>query len=175
MAEQFFRSQDRRYGLFLSAPCVSKAVKTCGKAGRLETGGILVGNYNEDHSIGIVKEILPPPPDSVAGPSTFIRGTKGVKRELKTLRREKQIFYLGEWHFHPFAAPTPSTVDLSEMRSKKLKRAFHCPEPILLIIGGDPKGKWRARAFVYPESEDGQELFASEESSSLAKNLMTIR
>jgi hypothetical protein len=50
--------------------------------------------------------------------------------------------YLGEWHFHPFAAPSPSSIDYSQMAEIAVSRSWRCPEPVLLIIGGDPRGEW---------------------------------
>jgi hypothetical protein len=40
------------------------------------------------------------------------------------------------------------------MQKLSKDRKLKCPEPILLIIGGNPKGAWRANAYVYPANQD---------------------
>jgi hypothetical protein len=31
--------------------------------------------------------------------------------------------------------------------------AYNCPEPVMLLVGGDPDSKWNVRAFVFPKGE----------------------
>jgi hypothetical protein len=57
-------------------------------------------------------------------------------------------FYLGEWHFHPFNDPAPSSTDIDQLKKFSETPSLRCPEPIMLIVGGNPYGKWSARAFI---------------------------
>jgi hypothetical protein len=44
------------------------------------------------------------------------------------------------------------------MKSIASTESYHCPEPILMIVGGDPKRDWHVRAFVYVAGDGLQEL-----------------
>lgn len=83
-----------------------------------ETGGVLLGNIDHDaRSIGLA-HALPAPTDSAEGPSEFIRGTRGLSREIRQAEKRSggQLRYLGEWHSHPPGRPpTPSATDLEQI------------------------------------------------------------
>ena len=89
------------------------------------------------------------PPDSRAGPTWFHRGTAGLQRLVGRAWRDRGEYYLGEWHHHPGAAPTPSLTDVTQMRAIATDPARACPEPILVIVGGDPADAWAISAGVY--------------------------
>jgi hypothetical protein len=59
---------------------------------------------------------------------------------------------LGEWHFHPYATPSASADDERQMLTIADDPRYHCPEPILLIMGGDPSGAWTMAAYVFTRS-----------------------
>lgn len=147
MPDMVFRSADKRLGLHLPIGIVQELLDRCREAGMLETGGILVGSYTPEHDCAIVSGISAAPPDSRRGRSWFERGVSGLQRWLNGLWR-RQEYYLGEWHFHPGAAAFPSGVDLSQMQRIAKTESYHCPEPILLIVGGDPHGSWTVRSIV---------------------------
>jgi integrative and conjugative element protein (TIGR02256 family) len=147
MTELIFRSSDNRYGLHLPPPIVNDLLSRCREAKMLETGGILVGRYNPNHDWAIVSMVSDAPADSRRGPTWFERGVTGLQRWLNGLWRQRE-YYLGEWHFHPGGPPSPSSTDLSQMQEIADAESYHCPEPILLIIGGDPRGSWTARSLV---------------------------
>jgi hypothetical protein len=88
-----------------------------------------------------------------AGTSWLIRGIKGLHSWLQRLWKEGGGYYLGEWHFHPFAAPTPSHQDVLQMKRIANTESYQCAEPILLIIGGDPSGIWTSRVEVHTRSD----------------------
>ncbi|HMP03958.1 MAG TPA: Mov34/MPN/PAD-1 family protein [Gemmatales bacterium] len=157
MADRHFRSPDKRFGVQISEGELAKAVKQCVKAGRNETGGILVGRYTAAHDCAVVTSASDAPQDSRAGGTWFSRGVAGLQRWLNGLWKSK-AFYLGEWHFHPFALASPSGDDLAEMRSISTTESYHCPEPILMIVGGDPKMEWHVKVFVYLPDEGLREL-----------------
>ena len=48
---------------------------------------------------------------------------------------------------------TPSGTDIGQMHEIATSSPYACPEPTMLIIGGDPCGNWNARAFVFPKAE----------------------
>jgi len=147
MPDLVFRSADHRFGLHMPSGIVHDLIDRCQHAGMLETGGILVGKYNSEHDCATVSAISAMPPDSRRGRSWFERGVTGLQRWLNGLWSRRE-YYLGEWHFHPGAAPFPSSVDLSQMKRIANTKSYHCPEPILLIIGGDPSGSWNVQSLV---------------------------
>lgn len=155
-----FWSDDHRFGLQFSLAQLDIALKYCQKAIPNETGGILVGYYSTSLDCAIITCFSGPPPDSSQGRTWFKRGVAGLQLWLDGLWEKRTAYYLGEWHFHPFAPPTPSSDDNDQLWEFAAAPKFHCPEPILLIIGGDPKGFGTCRldAFVFPIGFTRQKL-----------------
>lgn len=79
-----------------------------------------------------------PPSDSTAGRTWFVRGINGLGRMLDKCFKSAGSYYLGEWHFHPFASPSPSSQDIQQMLTIAKDKKYNCPEPIMIILGGDP-------------------------------------
>jgi hypothetical protein len=158
MPDREYRSPDMRFGLKLPESELSRMAGFCQKAKGKETGGILVGLYTEKLDCALVTVASKAPRDSQAGPTWFRRGVSGLQRWLKRLWKSN-TFYIGEWHFHPFAAPDPSGTDISEMTEVSNDGGYKCPEPVLVILGGDPAEDFRIRAFVFPQGQAHVELF----------------
>jgi integrative and conjugative element protein (TIGR02256 family) len=146
--ELCLRSADKRFGIRLKATHVASLVAECRKAGAQETGGILIGHYSRDHAMAFVTEVTSAPIDSKRGTTWFDRGIRGLKKTLRVSWHQTRTFYLGEWHFHPGAAPNPSPVDSSQMAEIAKSPQYACPEPILLIVGGTEKQRTVA-GYVY--------------------------
>jgi integrative and conjugative element protein (TIGR02256 family) len=161
MADLHFISEDRRFEIHIGGAQVDEMVRFCVKSGKNETGGILAGKYDHSHKRADISIVVDAPEDSRRGRFTFVRGVRGLQGWLNLLWSKKQRYYLGEWHFHPFAAPEPSSTDLKQMRYVAEDAGHHCPEPIMLILGGDPKGRWTIRAFIFPRGRSWQELHSS--------------
>ena len=122
----------------------------CRRAFPSETGGILIGVYNESLNCAMVGNATGPGRDARAGRTWFERGVAGLQELLRTHWQQRSGYYLGEWHFHPDAAPVPSPTDERSMRQFASSAQYRCPEPVLLIIGGDPQQTWTVSAAVYP-------------------------
>ena len=73
-------SEDKKYGLRISEKIVKKILGFCVKAGNKETGGILVGYYNQHHDCAIVTDCSSPPIDSQHEKDRFYRGIRGRGR-----------------------------------------------------------------------------------------------
>lgn len=142
MPEILLRSRDARFGLHLGAGHVERILELCADAGDDETGGVLLGRYNTRRDTALVTGVLGPPRDSGRGRTWFHRGVDGVQRIIYRAWDLRREYYLGEWHFHPFAAPEPSPKDFRQMGEIADSASWKCPEPILLIIGGDPLTNW---------------------------------
>ena len=151
LPERFvFRSSDLRFGLTIPDTALDVLLGFCVGAGVSETGGILIGHYAPALDMAIVTQVSGPPDDSSSGRSFFTRGTRGLQSLLNRLWRRRQ-YYLGEWHFHPYATPIASGRDRRQMLAFARDHALKCPEPVLLLIGGDPQGNWQVAAFVFPK------------------------
>jgi len=133
-------------------------VSLCRKAKRAETGGIVAGRYNGQLDWAIVTEVTGPPTDSRSGRNWFQRGVRGLQQLIERLWQRDRSCYLGEWHYHPYAPPTPSGPDTSQMRKIADLASYECPEPILLILGGDPDKELETRAFVFCRGSEYVEL-----------------
>lgn len=130
-------SQSGKLRLQLRKRSVEQIIKLCQEANNLETGGILIGNYTEDQITAQVTEVTKPSTDSKSNLTTFVRGVEGLQK-LLNFRWKQHRYYIGEWHYHPFASPNPSTIDLNQFAEFARDKKMHCPEPVLLIFGGNP-------------------------------------
>lgn len=102
-----------------------------------EGAGVLLGYRRADH-IHIVQATLPGA-DDVRSRFSFWRCDQShqhiATREWQSSGETKD--YLGEWHTHPEAHPSPSSLDLSEWRVLCKKRQ----EPLVFMILGT-EGRW---------------------------------
>lgn len=130
---------------------LTKILEHCVSAKGLETGGILVGTYNEAHDVASISDASGPPRDSKSGSTWFYRGVQGLQAWLRRLWTGN-CYYLGEWHFHPRAQPKPSETDVNQIREISCSAAYQCPEPLLIIVGGEAPGNWEVAAFVSPRN-----------------------
>ncbi len=153
-----FQSSDGKYGFVIGQENLSKILEACILSGHNETGGILVGYYTKKHDIAVLTAVSTAPADSRHGRNWFERGVHGLQYWLRSLWNSKRYYYLGEWHFHPNQSPTPSGEDMQQMRSIAESARYRCPEPLLLVIGGNPRGNWTAQVSLFPRAKDVVEL-----------------
>lgn len=125
------------------------ALALCSAAGRRETGGVIIGRYTAALDCAVITELSPPPPDSRADSSRFERGVQGLRNLLRARWKREGTYYLGEWHFHPFAKAEPSSIDEAGIATIARDHRSRCPEPLLLIIGGEPSAGSELRLHVW--------------------------
>ena len=118
----------------------------CRESGDLETGGVLVGRYNEAHDTAIVTRVWGPPEDSVRRRTSFWRGTQGLQQHLDGLWTVQE-YYLGEWHYHPRGGGQPSAGDKRQMIRIAESLDYNTSEPVLIVVGGS---NWDVVAHVFP-------------------------
>lgn len=131
-------------------PLLAEVTQVAGRAGRTETGGILIGEYFDNGRSVRIREITPMPSDSQFGRTWFKRGRKGLDALLKRRWREGQ-HYIGEWHSHPGGSAQPSGSDISTMRRIASDPLYRCASPVLLIVGGDPPDRYSISLTVFVE------------------------
>ena len=78
-------SPDGRFRVQFGSRQLEALLDMCRESGDLETGGVLVGRYNEAHDTAIVTRVWGPPGDSVRRRTSFWRGTQGLQQQLDAL------------------------------------------------------------------------------------------
>lgn len=148
MTDRIYYHNDFPYTVVLKNKLIKQMLEFCCAKMPLETGGILVGDYSEDASSATIKYITGPPQDSRHRRYEFYRGTHNLESLLSDFW-EQGKFYLGEWHFHPKSSSDPSLVDRKQMKKISTGGNYNCPEPILLIIGGNPNTEWHLSCSIF--------------------------
>lgn len=146
MSNMFFKAESQPMKVSLPVELYGEILNQCEKSLPLETGGILVGQYSDDLDCARITRIVDSASKSRRGPFSFFRSNVGL---IDILNDEwtKGNYYLGEWHFHPNSSSSPSAVDINQMHKISEHKKLHCPEPILLIIGGC-KAEWNISVHV---------------------------
>ena len=149
---RYFESADGLYGVRISSLILKNLHDLCSESYPYETGGILIGRYSEDLTWAIITSITNAPMASRHTPCLFVRSNQGVLAQLKGLWKWDQ-YYLGEWHYHPNASPKPSGLDSKTMFNLSKNKSLHCPEPILFIVGGNPRD-WQQYLSVFKQNKE---------------------
>lgn len=142
-----FLAEDNSIAVDLDDRALAAMLALCAKSGRLETGGVLIGRYSEFGDRVLVIKATGPTRDSRRFPFAFIRGIVGLTSRLRDEWKDG-LYYVGEWHFHPFASPRPSGTDSKQIKAFARTSDLRCPHPTLLVLGGNPAGRWTMAAAV---------------------------
>lgn len=134
---RLFLAPDASVAVELEDAALDPMLVLCRHSGRLETGGILIGRYGEYRDRVIVSRVTGPSKDSRRFPANFIRGIMGLARRLREDWRHG-LYYVGEWHFHPFHSPEPSPKDRGQIRTFAADATLLCPRPVMIVVGGNP-------------------------------------
>jgi hypothetical protein len=108
-----------------------------------ETGGPLVGLIDQEAKRVAVVHALAAPPDSTGSPMEFVRGTRGLLRQIEDARTRTggQVRYIGEWHSHPRGSSVaPSATDLRQICELSLITDLDGLPALSLIVGEDGLG-----------------------------------
>lgn len=102
-----------------------------------ETGGILLGYFDQKLKMLHLVDALSAPPDSDASLDGFTRGKHGLKeaRENWLRRTANVVDYVGDWHSHPRGAPArASTLDVGLIAHLALIMAQDGLPAIMIIV-----------------------------------------
>ncbi len=105
-----------------------------------ETGGILLGYFDNNANSVIVVDALPAPRDSKASRSFFERGLDGVIDTVVEAgkRTAGVVGYIGEWHSHPEGcSAAPSGDDKFQLAYLSLGLAVEGLPAVMLIVSED--------------------------------------
>lgn len=103
-----------------------------------ETGGVVLGYFDQKNKILYLVDAQPPPPDSQSDPNWFVRGSKGLNeaRMEWSLRTGGVVDYVGDWHSHPQGASSkPSSLDRSLFEYLSQEMATMGLLAIMIIVG----------------------------------------
>ncbi|TEB09361.1 ThiF family adenylyltransferase [Pelotomaculum propionicicum] len=103
-----------------------------------ETGGILIGSFDMQRKIVYIVDTIPSPPDSQEWPTTYIRGSQGLRSRVEKIKEltNGMLEYVGEWHSHPNGygcAPSADDYKAFIWLSKYMNPAGY---PALMLIAG---------------------------------------
>jgi len=140
MKELEYITDDTQYGIKITDDLIDNIISICDMSNRKETGGILIGYYSSDQKWAHITLATRPTKDSKHSFCTFFRGVWGLMHLLDNEWEKNGCYYIGEWHYHPRALPIPSPKDIKQMMLFSRDLQLKCPEPILLIVGGDSTG-----------------------------------
>ena len=143
-----FVSADGRFRMVIGDDQLGTIRHLCLVSHPLETGGVLIGQYNAGLDTATVTRVTGPPSDSLRKRTSFYRGIQGLQELLRALW-PKEEYYLGEWHYHPGSSPEPSAEDVRRMQEIADSDQANCPEPILLVVGNG----YALTAHVFPRQQ----------------------
>ncbi len=101
-----------------------------------ESGGILMGRYNERTKAMMVDELTTPMFLDKRKRTMFYR-SKSHDKKLKQYWKKTNGYggLLGLWHTHPENVPTPSNTDLEDLR-KQLNESKYITNRLVYVIAG---------------------------------------
>ncbi|WP_174864241.1 Mov34/MPN/PAD-1 family protein [Comamonas jiangduensis] len=101
-----------------------------------EAGGVLLGRHLLDSHDVVVDEVSTPQSSDRRSRFGFFRSYKHEQiAHQRWLEHEQTSAYLGLWHTHPEADPTPSDVDLRDWQQAVSRDAFEGHRLFFPIIG----------------------------------------
>lgn len=112
----------------------------------IETGGMLLGSFDDATGVVYVDKVAGPPTDSYLAEAYFQHGVEGVQERVdaEMARTGRTTGFVGFWHTHPAGAAHPSPTDEQGMATivspdGKTRRA------LMMILGGCERrwGPWR--------------------------------
>ncbi len=124
--------------LALTAAAQQQIRQAAAMASPLETCGLLFGVYGSSaENLGQLDTAIvleAPVAAKLHGPSSCETDTELAERLCR--ERWPSTYYLGRWHTHPNAAPTPSAIDLATAIELTASPAEKCSEHAMIIMGG---------------------------------------
>lgn len=130
------------------------------EAGENETGGILVGYFNEEKN-AIVTNASDAGPNAECSPTKFLKDIPYTQAWLENQIRDNRgvVEYIGEWHSHTNGKTTPSITDVSSLTGIAQSPNYLCQTPVMLIFGSNGNGEIVKRsAYSFSQDRPFQEI-----------------
>ena len=114
---------------------------------RIETGGMLLGAFDDAAGVIYVDRVTGPPPDSFLSATYFQHGQAGTREAVRARLESSRAMtgFAGYWHTHPGGCATPSPTDEEGMASV-VTPAGRRQRALMIIMGGrdDQWDRWVA-------------------------------
>jgi integrative and conjugative element protein (TIGR02256 family) len=109
---------------------------------RIETGGMLLGAFDDAAGVIYVDRATGPPPDSFLSATYFQHGQAGTREAVAARLETSRAMtgFAGYWHTHPGGSAAPSLTDEEGMASV-VTPAGRRQRALMIIIGGRD-GQW---------------------------------
>ena len=108
-----------------------------------EAGGVLLGRHLLDSNDFVVDEVTAPQREDIRSRFSFFRSKQHNAVAQMRWRRERQtLAYLGLWHTHPEADPTPSRTDRKDWEQAVSQDTFDGDRLFFPIIGTEAIRVW---------------------------------
>ena len=98
----------------------------------LEAGGQLFARFS-DHEITITKVTGPRLADRRSR-YLYLPNRREEQREIDEMHR-KGLHFVGDWHTHPEAVPTPSSSDIRTIKEAVAKSRHHLHGFLMIVVG----------------------------------------
>lgn len=122
-------------------PSVAKAAFTLRRKHLpAETGGVMLGLVDRESRFVAIVGVLPAPADSIQWPTSFIRGSNGLRAAVDEVSKRTQgnLVYVGEWHSHPRGHDAqPSSLDVAAIGMSSPHMEADGLPTLMLIFGDD--------------------------------------
>jgi integrative and conjugative element protein (TIGR02256 family) len=120
---------------------------------RIETGGMLLGAFDDAAGVIYVDRVTGPPPDSFLSATYFQHGQVGTREAVDAHLESSRARtgFAGYWHTHPGGSAAPSPTDEEGMASV-LTPAGRRQRALMIIMGGreDQWDRWVAGKEAQP-------------------------
>jgi proteasome lid subunit RPN8/RPN11 len=114
-----------------------------------ETGGLLLGQFDDACRIVWVSEVTGLPDGSFASPLGLALNTPTVREDVDQRSRQTDglTSFVGLWHTHPGSLALPSEIDIDAMNRLRAESSHPSPRALLVVLGlpgtGSPTvGRW---------------------------------
>ena len=104
-----------------------------------ETGGVILGAFDVLSKTVYVGSVLPSPSDSEEWPMSYIRGAKGLKKQVTGIAEQTggNLHYVGEWHSHPDRCSREPSDDDIKAHAWLMEKMGEDGFPGVMLIQGD--------------------------------------
>lgn len=104
----------------------------------IETGGMLLGAFDDATGVVYVDKVTGPPPDSLMSATYFHHGIEGTEELVRAevARTASTTGFVGFWHSHPYGRARPSDTDERGMASIVAPDG-NTRRALMMILAGD--------------------------------------
>ena len=121
--------------VFITKQAYELMKKEVKETNNLETGGVLIGHITKDGEF-VINKATEPGPKATKTETYFLKDEEFTQQQLEDAFKvfgEKGL-YLGEWHYHPQGANSPSGTDIKSLTDIAKQDTYRIDLPLLIIL-----------------------------------------